>query len=52
MDFSDELMARLCPLVDMFTDEELERMDQGDGPLVYCCWTPTDCPIGGVICDP
>ena len=31
-----ELMTRLRPLVDTFRDDQLERMDRGRGPLVFC----------------
>ena len=47
----EELMARIQPLVDVFTDEELERMDQVDGPLVFCLLDAEGLPISGVIYD-
>ncbi len=47
----DELMARFQPIVDMFTDEELERMDRVDGPLVFCLLDAEGLPISGVIYD-
>ena len=49
--FDDELMARLQPLADMFTDEELGRMDQVGGPLVLCLLDAEGLPVGGVIYD-
>ena len=38
--------------MDLFTDEELERIKQGDGPLVYMLLDVDGLPTGGVICDP
>jgi hypothetical protein len=49
--FDDELMVRVQPLVDVFTDEELERMDHVDGPLVFCLLDAEGLPISGVIYD-
>lgn len=49
--FDDELMARLHPLVDIFTDEELRRMDQVDGPLVFWLLDADGFPISAVIYD-
>ena len=49
---NDELMARLRPLVDTFTDRELERIERGQGPLVYALLDADGLPVSGVICDP
>ncbi len=47
----DELVDRVRPLVETFTDEELERMDRVDGPLVLWLLDADGLPTSGVICD-
>lgn len=49
---NDDLMGRLRPLVDTFTDRELERIERGQGPLVYALLDADGLPMSGVICDP
>lgn len=49
--FDDELVARVRPLVDMFTDEELDRMDRVEGPLVFWLLDADGLPMSGVIWD-
>lgn len=51
MDGNEELMVRLRPLVDMFTDEELSRMEEGQGPLVCMLLDVDGLPTSGVIED-
>ncbi len=50
--FEHELMTRLRPLVDTFTDDQLERMDRGRGPLVYALVDEDGLPVSGVVYDP
>lgn len=56
MDGYDELMARLRPLAEvlaeMFSVDELERLEQGGGPLVFWLLDADGLPTGGVIFDP
>jgi hypothetical protein len=49
--FDDELVDRVRPLVETFTDEELERMDRVDGPFVLWLLDADGLPTSGVICD-
>jgi hypothetical protein len=45
-------MARLRPLVDLFTDDELERIEADDGPRVFWLLDGDGLPVSGVIYDP
>jgi hypothetical protein len=45
-------MARLRPLLDRFSDEELDRLCQGDGPRLYVLVDDDQLPTSGVIYDP
>lgn len=47
-----ELMARLRPLLELLTDEELERIGADDGPRVFWLLGGDGLPVSGVIYDP
>lgn len=52
IDHNDEYMARLRPLLDRFSDQELERLCQGDGPRLYVMLDDDQLPTSAVIYDP
>lgn len=52
MDLNDEYMARLRPLMDRFSDEELERLSDGGGPRLYVLLDEEGLPKSGIIYDP
>ena len=52
MGLNEEYMARLRPLMDRFSDEELERVSEGTGPRLYAVLDDEGLPTSGVIYDP
>ena len=52
MEFDEEYMARLRPIMDRFSDEELDRVGRGEGPRLYVLLDNEGLPKSGVIYDP
>ena len=50
--FDEEYMARFSPLMDRFSDEELDRLSEGRGPRLYVLLDDDGLPKSGVIYDP
>ena len=50
--FDEEYMARLDPLMDRFSDEELDRLSEGSGPRLYVLLDDDGLPKSGIIYDP
>lgn len=48
----DEYLERLRPIIDHFSDEELDRLSRGEGPRLYVALDGGGLPVGGVIHDP
>ena len=52
MDLDDEYLRFLRPLIDRFSDEELDRLTDGTGPRLYVLLGGDGLPRSGVIFDP
>lgn len=49
---NDEYIDRLLPIIDYFSDEELDRLSRGQGPRLYVLLDTHGMPLRGVIYDP
>ena len=49
---NDEYIERLLPIIEYFSDEELDRLTCGEGPRLYVVLDGHGMPVRGVIYDP
>lgn len=52
MELDDEYLARLRPIIDHFSDEDLDRLSEGGGPRLYVLVDGLGLPVQGLIYDP